>query len=83
MKNKLTLKQIYHLFYLLEVLFTITLLLGFVWSGWIFFLSLITAVAAMLLYALEWRCPKCGKHLGRMAALKYCPHCGNSLDMLI
>lgn len=28
-----------------------------------------------------WRCPHCGKNLGRMEKQKYCPHCGKELKM--
>ena len=34
-----------------------------------------------VLWSRLWRCPKCGKHLGRLAdGEKVCPHCGEPLE---
>lgn len=32
-------------------------------------------------YLRFWRCPHCGKSLGRLAKVNYCPYCGEELDM--
>ena len=34
-------------------------------------------LAVLLIY---YRCPHCGRHLGREGGLTYCPHCGRALD---
>ena len=28
-----------------------------------------------------WRCPDCGRGLGRLGKYEYCSHCGTKLDM--
>lgn len=47
------------------------------------FLILMTVltVALMVVLVVFWRCPHCGKQLGRDVP-KYCPHCGKRLDDL-
>ena len=40
-------------------------------------LIVFSGLAAQLLY---YRCPHCGRHLGREGGLTYCPHCGKALD---
>lgn len=41
----------------------------------------ILAILAVVLVNLRfWRCPACGKNLGRTIG-KYCPHCGAALGM--
>lgn len=32
-------------------------------------------------YLRFWRCPHCGKSLGRLAKVNYCSYCGEELDM--
>lgn len=35
-------------------------------------------MGGLIIWAVFWRCPDCGKHLGR-ATVEYCPYCGKSL----
>ena len=46
------------------------------WGAMIFSLAMFA-----VLWAQIWRCPHCGKHLGRMAeSSDRCPHCGEKLE---
>jgi len=38
-------------------------------------LSILTIAAAGVAFALFWRCPDCGRHLGRHVYVRFCPHC--------
>lgn len=35
-------------------------------------------MTSLILWAVFWRCPDCGKHLGA-ANVEYCPYCGRFL----
>lgn len=40
----------------------------------------IAGVGVMLYQQLvNWRCPKCGRHLGREFSYRHCPHCATKL----
>jgi hypothetical protein len=40
----------------------------------------IAAMAAILIFTLQnWRCPACGKYLGKGAFPRFCPQCGVAL----
>jgi len=43
-------------------------------------LGLILAVAVAIINIIFWRCPYCGKNLGRDTG-KFCQHCGKELNM--
>ena len=46
------------------------------WCAMIFSLAVFA-----VLWSQIWRCPHCGKHLGRMAdGSDRCPHCGEKLE---
>ena len=46
-----------------------------------YILMLASLVMFILVWAKLWRCPHCGKHLGRMADWSgVCPHCGEKLE---
>ncbi len=46
------------------------------WGAMIFSLAVFAVLWSRL-----WRCPQCGKHLGRMAdGSDHCPHCGAKLE---
>lgn len=38
-------------------------------------------VLYLIVYALFWRCPHCGKHLGKDLNVRKCRHCGEKLDI--
>ena len=40
-------------------------------------LIIFSGLAVLLIY---YRCPHCGRHLGREGSLTYCPYCGKALD---
>lgn len=42
-------------------------------------LGVLSAVGSLLVNLVFWRCPKCGKWLGRDSK-KFCTHCGAPLD---
>lgn len=79
---KLTLKKTYILVTILTVLVILFFVLGAVWSSWLYLAAMALLVAMLLLWGVEWRCPKCGRHLGRISKIKYCPHCSNALEVL-
>jgi len=62
-------------------------LFAFAWSvssitlRWILgVLSAVGVVALLIIGGLYWRCPHCGKMLGRLDAVpKHCMHCGGKL----
>lgn len=41
---------------------------------------IVSIVAALILWVTIWKCPKCGKHLGKVSNKLYCEHCGCSLE---
>lgn len=46
------------------------------WIAMVFSLAVFAVLWSRL-----WRCPKCGKHLGRMLDdSKVCPHCGEPIE---
>ena len=76
------LKQVKYLIYalmggciLMAALFGITNSIVFLWP------TLAFAVALIGVNLAWWRCPHCGRHLGRDDS-KYCPGCGRRLDDL-
>lgn len=84
MKNKftLTLKMVYILVNVLVIVFVFACFLGALLSGWLYFLALAALAAMLFLWIGKWRCPKCGKHLGRTRRIYYCPHCSQALELL-
>ena len=51
------------------------------WPLWIMLIIVLCAAAISVNLAL-WRCPHCGKNLGR-GVPKFCPNCGKKLDDLL
>ncbi len=43
-------------------------------------LGVLSAVGAILVNLIFWRCPKCGKWLGRDSGGSFCKHCGTAID---
>ena len=48
-------------------------------SIWVLLLGLAVALGAVVLWKRWWRCPSCGRFLGRTKG-PYCPHCGKEID---
>ena len=48
-------------------------------SIWVLLLGLAVALGAVVLWTRWWRCPSCGRFLGRTKG-QYCPHCGKEID---
>ena len=48
-------------------------------SIWVLLLGLAVALGAVVLWKRGWRCPSCGRFLGRTKG-QYCPHCGKEID---
>ncbi len=44
------------------------------------YLAVVVAVAMCVIDFKFWRCPKCGRHLGRVKKRMYCHACGQELD---
>ena len=43
----------------------------------------VSVIVCIVLFAVWWRCPHCGKHLGpSFRDINYCPHCSKELDEL-
>ncbi len=38
-------------------------------------------LAALIIQLIFWKCPACGRHLGRGLWAKYCKYCGKELDI--
>ena len=74
------LKSVKSLLFVLLSLTVACLLIGGGLSKPVYFL-LAAAFAAgyAVAYAALWRCPFCGRHLGRSDG-ETCPHCGKALD---
>ena len=47
-------------------------------SIWVLLLGLAVALGAVVLWKRWWRCPSCGRFLGRTKG-QYCPHCGKEI----
>lgn len=43
-------------------------------------LGVLSAGGAILVNLIFWRCPKCGKWLGRDSGGSFCKHCGTAID---
>ena len=41
----------------------------------------VLTLAALVLNAIFWRCPDCGRGLGKRWSIAYCPHCGARLEI--
>ena len=48
-------------------------------SIWVLLLGLAVALGAVVVWKRWWRCPSCGRFLGRTKG-QYCPHCGKEID---
>ena len=48
-------------------------------SIWILLLGMAMVFGAAVLWKRWWRCPSCGRFLGRTKG-QYCPHCGKEID---
>lgn len=47
---------------------------------YLFFVAL-AVIADLILFGVLWRCPHCGRHLGRrIDGSAYCKYCGKKLD---
>ena len=46
--------------------------------SWLVLAGVILVLAAMVQYLIFYRCPSCGRYLGR-GLPNYCPHCGEKL----
>ena len=46
-------------------------------AQWIFGVVLVAFLALSLL---DWKCPACGRSLGRALSRRQCPHCGVDLE---
>lgn len=46
---------------------------------WLLYGFSVLIIAFFICVLLLWRCPFCGKHLGRVGNVKYCMHCGKEL----
>ena len=58
----------------------VCLLLGtFLKSVFFQMLTYLMVFALFILTILFWKCPHCGKYLGRSIG-EYCPHCGEKLE---
>ena len=44
-------------------------------------IAVVLAVAIGVFVSVNWRCPYCGRGLGRVGKFEYCPHCGEKLDI--
>ena len=74
-------RNLLRIFAVLLVVFFIIATKFFAESG--LFISLL--IAALVVYTILaivwWRCPHCGRYLGRIPPFSsHCPHCGNELD---
>ncbi len=50
-----------------------------IYATWSALVVTILIGAAVTIWLLFWRCPDCGKNLGRIDNKKHCPHCGAKL----
>lgn len=74
------LKSVKILLFVLLSLTVACLLIGGGLSNPVYFLlAAAFAVGYAVAYAALWRCPFCGRHLGRSDG-ESCPHCGKALD---
>ncbi len=69
---------------MIVITFALLLLANFLHGLWRT-IAWVAMIVSLLLFALFWsslwRCPKCGKHLGRLGdGAKVCPHCGEPLE---
>ena len=53
--------------------------IGDVLREWLLYGFMVLIVAFAVCLFLFWRCPHCGKHLGRMDNAEFCKHCGEKL----
>ena len=69
---------------MIVITFALLILANFLHGLWrmIAWIAMIVSLALFaLLWSRLWRCPKCGKHLGRLGdGQKVCPHCGEPLE---
>jgi rubrerythrin len=67
------------------ILMTVTVLLVMMGQAWKWNNGIALLVgfggigAFVVIFLAFWRCPHCGKSLGRLAELEYCPYCGQKL----
>ena len=52
---------------------------GWVQSLWLSVLGIVVVLGALVFQLIAYRCPHCGRFLGRNAGA-FCHHCGGSLD---
>ena len=73
-------KNIYRLECVLWVIVGFSLLIAYVFENDIFLtVSVLALVTILVIWIFFWKCPRCGKHLGRDIGT-YCKNCGNKLD---
>lgn len=76
------LKKVKHLIWALAIACVVMIaLLGITKSVVFLWLMLAFAVAGIAVSLVLWRCPYCGRHLGRDVS-QYCTYCGKKLDDL-
>lgn len=84
----MNLKKVLHIIWALAVGVILLILLAVLANGSIgviavcLILMAVLAVALVAVSLIWWRCPHCGRHLGRDVP-KFCPHCGHQLDDLL
>lgn len=50
-------------------------------SNVLFAASLLILGAGVLIWGIFWRCPSCGRHMGRISNGRFCPYCGHELEI--
>lgn len=78
---KRNLKQVYNLLNILFAAIAVCWLLSVLWTGWMLIPAVVLLVIFIIFWLSEWCCPECGRHLGRHGKIKFCPHCGKSLNI--
>ena len=66
---------------LLMLLAVVFCCLGYGWSRWLCFASLVLLAVSIVFELFYWRCPCCGGRLGRRLFCAFCPRCGERLDL--
>lgn len=74
------LKKVKRLIYGLLIAAFIIMACVYTWKiEWLLYGFTVSIGACGICVLLFWRCPFCGKHLGRVGNVKYCMHCGIDL----
>lgn len=78
---ELNLKQVYNVLNILLAAIVVCMLLCWLWTYWMIIPLIVLVVVYIIFWLTNWRCPKCSRHLGRIDMIKFCPHCGKSLNI--